>query len=655
MSDCYKINLGNACWTKADASKESVFVHHTYGKNAGGGEILKNTRYTSVDGTVLNIPLTDSITVGNCDECQKKIFATHDRYYQVNAVNIPSTHVGYDFDFPVVFGTINVNDTYFHTFCTPANCYTYPPATANPTTPVLIGGNVAAINNFISSVLILDGFIGNEVILVQNTDLSLTAYLDPSYTLGNSFYLGTSTPDNYIKGDPTIPTTHTVSTETTCIVVQEIKEKNNCTGEETYRFVVENGNGLLVEASSLIPNFDETLLSSSICSSSSINAEEALPHTLVCIKGGGVSVPPTWIGLEFDYASIFTACSIGSNIADYYFVDFQSCGSTIPSPPINVLDQVAVQLFIDTALIPDLVLCYGPGSIAIGDIIYTVNGTTIVVWYNPTYPPTNNNWVFGDASGAGCEKQSPAIPTLLSPPVAGIIAQVVKYKLADGTIVDKFYTVGANPVEIVVDNTMEVIPGNCKVENLVIEKILSPIDSYGSPVGTLVREVRTYSDNILKSTVYYDTVTNAVVSLPAGTSQLGEAIGLDKEVIVMCDDNGNYLKHFVYGYGAQIIQTLNTDILGSLYTPVGTERVCGSTYNNNITYTPTSVFTLAANTYHSVSIAILSGSATINVNGVSFVAPVGYSNSWEASTTLSNSITVTPTSPTDLIVINTIS
>ena len=79
-------------------------------------------------------------------------------------------------------------------------------------------------------------------------------------------------------------------------------------------------------------------------------------------------------------------------------------------------------------------------------------------------------------------------------------------------------------------------------------------------------------------------------------------------------------------------------------------------YNNNETIVNTGItpIVLTAATYHSVSVAILTGSATIDNNGVSFVAPVGYSNTWEGSSLLANLITITATNLTDVIIVNTI-
>jgi hypothetical protein len=42
-----------------------------------------------------------------------------------------------------------------------------------------------------------------------------------------------------------------------CTPIQEIKEKDTCTGEETYRYVIENGNGNLVPVTDIYPSFTE--------------------------------------------------------------------------------------------------------------------------------------------------------------------------------------------------------------------------------------------------------------------------------------------------------------------------------------------------------------------------------------------------------------
>ena len=84
--------------------------------------------------------------------------------------------------------------------------------------------------------------------------------------------------------------------------------------------------------------------------------------------------------------------------------------------------------------------------------------------------------------------------------------------------------------------------------------------------------------------------------------------------------------------------------------------VAPTTYDTNLTQVNAGLtpIALAAATYHSVSVVILSGSATIDNNGVSFVAPAGYSNSWEADTLLVNPITITALGATDVFVVDTV-
>jgi len=84
--------------------------------------------------------------------------------------------------------------------------------------------------------------------------------------------------------------------------------------------------------------------------------------------------------------------------------------------------------------------------------------------------------------------------------------------------------------------------------------------------------------------------------------------------------------------------------------------VAPTTYDTNLTQVNAGLtpIALAGGTYHSVSVAILSGSATIDNNGVSFVAPAGYSNSWEADTLLVNPITITAIGATDVFVVDTV-
>lgn len=70
---------------------------------------------------------------------------------------------------------------------------------------------------------------------------------------------------------------------------------------------------------------------------------------------------------------------------------------------------------------------------------------------------------------------------------------------------------------------------------------------------------------------------------------------------------------------------VGTPLIGWYIAPI----IAPTAYDTNETQIATNnVVTLAANTYHSVSVVVLSGSVTIDVNGVNFAAPTGYSNVW---------------------------
>ena len=115
---------------------------------------------------------------------------------------------------------------------------------------------------------------------------------------------------------------------------------------------------------------------------------------------------------------------------------------------------------------------------------------------------------------------------------------------------------------------------------------------------------------------------------------------------------------------APIIEELTniTDKLSSDCTNPINVNVCNSggvpvtSYNNNeqIVLEDTATTTLAANTYHSISIAIISGAANITIDGITLLAPAGYTKQLQASTLLVNSITVAGTIVDSLIAIDTI-
>ncbi len=255
------------------------------------------------------------------------------------------------------------------------------------TSPVLVASN----DLFISGGNLMTG-----APLTQNTETVQNGFTR-SFTGGN-FGLGTNTPQN------TLEVNSTITDSSGLRFTQVNKYTPKSTGENAYLAVNSLGNVVVGE------QIDLCNLAQSIPSSTYAVGSEALFL-------GTTSIPSGWVGYEFDYASLFASCTFSTNIADYYFCDFQHCGQTIPPATISVVNAASVQSFIDNNLIPDLVGC--GITVSVGDIIYTVSGSTIVVYYNPAYNPTNNNFVFGDVANALCEKQSPSIPTALPTPSGG--------------------------------------------------------------------------------------------------------------------------------------------------------------------------------------------------------------------------------------------
>jgi len=90
-------------------------------------------------------------------------------------------------------------------------------------------------------------------------------------------------------------------------------------------------------------------------------------------------------------------------------------------------------------------------------------------------------------------------------------------------------------------------------------------------------------------------------------------------------------------------------------------QICGNSSTNNyninefFVLSDIATMTLAANTYHSVSYVILSGTANITIGGVTLAsAPAGYSGEDKATTLLVNSIIISTLSTGSKVAIKTI-
>ena len=269
-STCYRALINGAWFTAGDTLEFNVVFdprnpltpHYI---NRTNRSTLWNIFDQSPAGSTGTFPIVgvDVIPCEQYVECKKEIIAVEPKVYVTEVAAAPAWYNGYDFDLPTDYGTTDATDTYFHIIYL-LNAHYYPPAVTNPTTPILIDGNVTAINNFIQSSLIADWYVGDEMFIVVNADKTITVRVSWAYTPnGNEFRLWQWIPDQYTnKYFPVIPTTH-LTTITTCIDIQEIKEKDSCTGVETYRYVIEDGAWTLVDASTFIAGRDEANVASS--------------------------------------------------------------------------------------------------------------------------------------------------------------------------------------------------------------------------------------------------------------------------------------------------------------------------------------------------------------------------------------------------------
>ena len=319
------------------------------------------------------------------DDCTATIIAVHDKYYvrEIGSSNT-TNYIGEDFDLPTQYTTISALDTYIHAITINSNTYYYPPAITNPTTPVLIKGNETNIQSFINSKLVLNGYSANDLKLVVNIDNSITVWRNPNFTYnGDEFWLGTNIPDNYTnKTIPIIPTIHYYNPVTECIAIQEIKESNECNeNEETYRYIVENGQGLLLPVIDIYPNFTELSVKKECCGKQIIAVEQKyllrninipsnysiywLGDTLSNIYGTGYDATNIYLHLIYgilDGSAINPP--IGSGLQDYF---------SVIQNGVVMTDITTIQAMIDVVL--PLI------NLNIGDIVYgvTVDKQPIVI------------------------------------------------------------------------------------------------------------------------------------------------------------------------------------------------------------------------------------------------------------------------------------
>lgn len=152
-----------------------------------------------------------------------------------DTATIPNT---YGFDLPMDFGTTNATDTYFHAIDDLVNgiTYFYPPATNNPTTPIVCT-NVAAIQAFLDSInsgITYNVNAFNEIVLT---------FANAGDESNWSFWLGTSTPDGYTN--KLTPTLHDLQVDTQTYQQVQVVKFQQVDGTFIDKFFVPSGDVLV--------------------------------------------------------------------------------------------------------------------------------------------------------------------------------------------------------------------------------------------------------------------------------------------------------------------------------------------------------------------------------------------------------------------------
>lgn len=266
----------------------------------------------------------NNVFIQSCmQNCKKEIFATHQKYYITQNQEIPASYVAYWMGdiLDNLLGTTGQDTTnsYIHNICGILNGNAdsgvgtdlTPPFTG--LTPGELFTDVSLLQAMTDIAVANMGLQSSDYIYAITNDNQPIWFLSPAAVaeLANNTYLhpytgDTDTPGIYIKFDVVTTAPYTsadvqLTSATgggiTCTPIQEIKEKDSCTGVETYRYVIEDGNGLLVDATTIITGFDEDNISD-FCIESTVE-EEILNNPITFLLAANSSFATTT-----DYLSV---------------------------------------------------------------------------------------------------------------------------------------------------------------------------------------------------------------------------------------------------------------------------------------------------------------------------------------------------------------
>jgi len=239
--------------------------------NLGAITVTTKEYKHGADGAIVTAtPVGTVIAEGYCVPCKKEIFATHIKYYYIAGDPIPAGYVAYQPTptLDVMYPGGNASNVYLHCIL---------PILNGSQTPVTYGGQ---LNDYFSNPQ--PGIIFTDVATIQAmtdasaVDMGLQAsdfiyavvnnqpiwYLSPAAiaAIAAPTYLYIVFGQNSLHDQYDEKANVTVLANVippSCTPIQQVKEKDSCTGLETYRYIIEDGAGTLVEASTVIVGFDE--------------------------------------------------------------------------------------------------------------------------------------------------------------------------------------------------------------------------------------------------------------------------------------------------------------------------------------------------------------------------------------------------------------
>jgi len=236
-ADADEIDLLHTNWLPicVDGVQWYVADKYTYNNITGIEGIPVKVYKQGANGAIVTVAPTGTVIADGICAISQPVPYSYGCIGIRDTETIPNT---YGFNLVADFGTTDATDTYFHAIDDNVGgiTYTYPPATGNPTTPI-VATNVAAIQSFLTS-------IGSGITYTVNAfnEIVLT-YATPGDENRWSFWMGTSAPDQYTN--KLLPTLHDLQVDTQTFQQVQVVKFQQLDGTFIDRFFVPSGDVLV--------------------------------------------------------------------------------------------------------------------------------------------------------------------------------------------------------------------------------------------------------------------------------------------------------------------------------------------------------------------------------------------------------------------------